>query len=248
MPSAARTDYHARVDVLLSTSWGKHTCIFVAGASMALSAASTRSSRCRGRCLLEADGTMEIDASLKDAATDNRTFTTPLPANLAAQIFETLLPTPGLIDTPLQATITQTLPAEIATALSLSQSLSPNRLGPTPTPEEGNLLVTEEPAPLLYCPCNCTYVSAACCLSQTRLVWEEPSEQLQTRPLPNNATVCCDLNSGKWVSKSTKCLPSPSFSSNNNGAGAGGFQSLGNVRWNGSSAPHEVASRQRIDP
>ncbi|MCJ1258687.1 hypothetical protein MMC24_006520 [Lignoscripta atroalba] len=53
--------------------------------------------------------------------------------------------------------------------------------------------------PNLTCPCNCTYVSHACCTSSTTLVWEPPALKINvTVPAPNG-TVCCDAETGRWV-------------------------------------------------
>ena len=215
---------------------------------MALLAAAKKPGFCRGRCLLEADGTLEIDASLLDTGTDNASFTAPLPTNLADQIFETMSPTPISAGNSLQASITQALPSDIATALIFNQSFPSDDFSLPPATPTGNISFRQQPAPVLYCPCNCTYISAACCLSQTRIVWEDLSEQVKMRPPPNNVTVCCDANNGKWMSTSTGCLY-PSISSlNGSSPREGGFQALGTVRWNGSNVPDEIAHWQQDAP
>lgn len=48
------------------------------------------------------------------------------------------------------------------------------------------------------CPCNCTYVSPACCLSSHGIVWEDLSEKLSMTVQAPNGSVCCDETSGKW--------------------------------------------------
>ena len=58
-----------------------------------------------------------------------------------------------------------------------------------------NLTVTE-----LSCPCNCTYVSKGCCLSQTDVVWEDPVEKAATIMWRPNETICCSQETGKWIS------------------------------------------------
>ena len=189
---------------------------------------------------------MEIDASLLDTTIDNTTFTTPLPANLADQILETMAATPASATNSFQATVTQALPLEIASALRLNESLSSGNSTSTPISSTGNTTLIYNPAPLLYCPCNCTYTSAACCLSQTGIVWEDPSKQIVMAPMPNNATVCCDSNNGRWVLKSTTgCPPSTKSSSNGSDIRDDGFQSLGTVRWNASVVPYEITNWQR---
>lgn len=53
------------------------------------------------------------------------------------------------------------------------------------------------------CPCNCTYVSPACCLSSRGLVWEDPSEKLAMTVQAPNGSVCCDETSGLWRNSSS---------------------------------------------
>ncbi|KAI4140938.1 MAG: hypothetical protein L6R39_005586 [Caloplaca ligustica] len=51
----------------------------------------------------------------------------------------------------------------------------------------------------LSCPCNCTYVSHACCLSGDGIVAEDASQEIVTTQLPPNGTVCCDSTTGNWA-------------------------------------------------
>lgn len=230
-----------RIDVLVNPSWGTHRCMFVAGASMALMAA-TKSSICRGRCLLEADGTIDLNTSLIDTNSEDATFTMPLPANVANQIFETLAPTVVPSNTTFQPTSTQAIPLAIATRLGFDQSFASDSYA-------DNHSMAVRAAPLLSCPCNCTYISAACCLSQTRLVWEDPSEQIQLDPPPSNATVCCNRNTGKWVPKSAGCQSnSKLFSSGGNDTKTHEFQDLGNVRWEPNRLPTKLTGPKGSDP
>ena len=53
-------------------------------------------------------------------------------------------------------------------------------------------------APMLVGPCNCTYVSAACVLSTTGIVYEDPSAKINTVVGAPNGTVCCDGTTGFW--------------------------------------------------
>ncbi|CAD6584614.1 MAG: hypothetical protein ASARMPREDX12_001710 [Alectoria sarmentosa] len=48
------------------------------------------------------------------------------------------------------------------------------------------------------CPCNCTYISPACCLSTKGIVWEDPTEKLAMTVQAPNGSVCCDETTGKW--------------------------------------------------
>ena len=135
----------------LSSSWGTYTCRFVTDiAALAGSAAST-SNDCRGRCLLDANGTFEVT---------------------------------NTVDAPFQNPISSEF----------------------------------------TCPCNCTYISRACCLSQTKIVWEDPSEKINTVLQAPNATVCCDATTGKWaalqenqVASSTNPICSSGETANNLG-------------------------------
>lgn len=52
--------------------------------------------------------------------------------------------------------------------------------------------------PMLVGPCNCTYVSAACVLSTTGIVYEDPSAKINTVVGAPNGTVCCDGTTGLW--------------------------------------------------
>ena len=56
--------------------------------------------------------------------------------------------------------------------------------------------------PMLVGPCNCTYVSAACILSTTGIVYEDPSAKINTVVGAPNGTVCCDGTTGLWRNSS----------------------------------------------
>ena len=53
-------------------------------------------------------------------------------------------------------------------------------------------------APMLVAPCNCTYVSAACALSESGIVYEDPGSKINTVVGAPNGTVCCDGGTGQW--------------------------------------------------
>lgn len=51
----------------------------------------------------------------------------------------------------------------------------------------------------MTCPCNCTYVSEACCLSTTGIVFEDPIKKINTTLQAPNSSVCCDHQTGQWA-------------------------------------------------
>ena len=156
-----------RPGIPLSSTWGQHTCMYVAGAAVAfVSAAVKPTGPCHGRCLLQEDGKLEL----------------PAPANAS----NTNAPVPA--SSPIMSDATDAL------QFGTQPTTLPSGF---PTP---NITFPDTASPILNCPCNCTYVSAACCLS--RIVWEAPSLQIHMAPLPANASECCDATSGKWMPKS----------------------------------------------
>lgn len=66
--------------------------------------------------------------------------------------------------------------------------------GPSTTGPEPDSLMP----PMLVGPCNCTYVSAACVLSTTGIVYEDASAKIDTVVGAPNGTVCCDGTTGLW--------------------------------------------------
>jgi len=59
---------------------------------------------------------------------------------------------------------------------------------------------TLAPLPLdVVCPCNCTYVSHDCCLSNTQIVLAESSQKLNISVQAPNSTVCCNALTGQWA-------------------------------------------------
>ena len=178
--------------------------MYVAGTASALAATAIKpSSPCRGRCLLEEDGMVEIDS----------------PANEWN--------TTSLLDIPL-ANLTNFVQVVNSTSISTSNLSKNNDSLPFRFPPDFPLPKTLQASPILNCPCNCTYVSAACCIS--RIVWEEPSKQILMEPPPSDASVCCNARSGKWEPKSQGCGAS--------NEGLTGFISLGSVKENNRTAPH----------
>ena len=164
----------------MSSTWGQHTCMYVAGTAIALATAAIKpNSPCRGRCLLEEDGMVEIEA----------------PANQSNKTNPIQVPIANLTDF-FNATNSTTSASSSEPSISSGKNSLPPGLLPGLPPLESPL----QASPILTCPCNCTYVSAACCLSRT--VWEERSNQIQMQPLLANASVRCNTGSGKWVQHS----------------------------------------------
>lgn len=54
------------------------------------------------------------------------------------------------------------------------------------------------PGLALECPCNCTYVSPACCLSTDGVVFEDAGAKSVVGVRAPNGTVCCDGVTGEW--------------------------------------------------
>lgn len=72
-----------------------------------------------------------------------------------------------------------------------------------PVDHTGNLL------PFLNnitCPCNCTYVSHACCTSELGFVYEPPQHHLGSL-VPPSANLTCDLETGGWIVMKPNTLP-----------------------------------------
>ena len=82
---------------------------------------------------------------------------------------------------------------------------------------------------LLTCPCNCTYVSASCCLSDSGIVYESPSLQVHVAPIPDDDPICCDARSGMFLWRASgECREEVVNGSPTN------FVGLGQRVWNGS--------------
>ena len=124
--------------VPMSSTFGRYSCKYIPNYIGASSAALALGSSCRGKCLLSANGSIEVPAS-----TDSKDST--FPAN---------------------ATMAQFLAAA---------SISP-----------------------IFCVCNCTFVSPACCLAQNNsgMVYEVRTPSIAATPA--NGTVCCDHDTGQW--------------------------------------------------
>ena len=56
----------------------------------------------------------------------------------------------------------------------------------------------EMKAPVLVGPCNCSYVSPACVLSETGTVYEDPGARIHTTVAGANQGLCCDGTTGMW--------------------------------------------------
>ena len=80
----------------------------------------------------------------------------------------------------------------------------------------------------LTCPCNCTYVSAACCLSDSGIVYEPASMQIPIAPIPADEPICCDSRSGQYLWRSSGECDGAVV----NGTSKG-FVELGDRYWNG---------------
>ena len=172
-----------RSGIPLDSSWGQHVCTYVSGAAMALAGAAIKPSKaCRGRCLSGGEGTGEVVSRVNES-------------NATPSVNKPVTNMTGLL--PLINSSDATLADN--THLSSGNRPLPSRLPPGFRLPNSTLQVP----PILNCPCNCTYVSAACCFSRT--VWEDPSKQIQMDPPPANASVCCDVGSGKWEPKSIGC-------------------------------------------
>ena len=52
----------------------------------------------------------------------------------------------------------------------------------------------------MVCPCNCTYISHACCLSRTNMVWADTSQQVNISVKAPNGTAYCNTSTGLWDS------------------------------------------------
>lgn len=123
-------------DFPVDSTWGTFTCKLVSkiasGAVAAAAAYVALGTTCRGRCFLDANGTLDVLAN---------TTTSPAPS------------------------------------------------GPEPDPAM---------PPMMVGPCNCTYVSAACVLSTTGIVYEDPSARINTVIGAPSGAVCCDGATGLW--------------------------------------------------
>lgn len=111
------------------------------------------------------------------------------------------------------------LVTELSDSVAASQALGPNtcrdrcllantaanattcRNGTTWTNTTLEILAVPDrsyPGLALECPCNCTYVSPACCLSTDGVVFEDPSEKSPLGVQAPNRSVCCDEMTGGW--------------------------------------------------
>ena len=72
---------------------------------------------------------------------------------------------------------------------------------PANSTTNSNLSVNAAAAPMLVGPCNCTYISAGCVLSETGVVYEDPGAKINALVAAPNGTVCCDGTTGLWRSR-----------------------------------------------
>ena len=212
MASLIQDSLNAYIDLLQDSSWGQHTCMHVAGAAIALSSTLMKPrGLCRGRCALEDDGTLLFAAVADTASNTTNPTTTPIPATGPS------IPTQGMqFNNSAQPLINNSIAGQF--------NISSNN-------NNDNTFFSPPAASEIICPCNCTYVSAACCLS--KLVWEDPSLQVHVNPPPANANLACDEASGRWVAGSRGGIEGEG----GNGS-TGGFVALGTARWNASGRGH----------
>ena len=235
--------------------------VTAAAGAYAVGQARGRTLLCQGTCLLEADGTLKLIPPAYEQNTTkvydvsdvfaNRSH--PSAANLTvphlANLTDRGLPADSIelvpanttdsllgLNSSALATIGNNLSQDGAAPIGLSNGTS-IALGNDTSIDLGNTSMSSAADPylgdalILSCPCNCTYVSAACCVST--MVWDDAPYQIQMDPLPDNATVSCDTSTGEWVPKSlgeasptseTAGMASPTNSTV-------GFQVLGHVTW-----------------
>lgn len=146
-------------DIPVSSTWGTFKCRFMPDAVAVLAAAEALqvASVCRGRCLLDAHGEIEVYNSTNSISAAS----------------------PSITPAPLW--FNSTSPSN---ATFPSYATAPDVISPI----NG-----------LTCPCNCTYVSQACCLSRSGMVWEAPSLKIDTVVQAPNGSVCCDTMTGDWA-------------------------------------------------
>ena len=156
-------------------------CIYVAGAAFAKSLARGRRGTCfNRRCLLESDGTLDITAPTTasgDGSAGSADFT-PF-ANMTSLEIEELVDAfqNWTGSTDLSDNFTSSLKGHTSLGSgNVSSPIVPNPSGPyepVPVPQidSAGQILPDPGSSKLNCPCNCTYVSAACCLSKT--VWED---------------------------------------------------------------------------
>ena len=66
----------------------------------------------------------------------------------------------------------------------------------------------------LECPCNCTYVSPACCLSTDGIVYEDALARSQISvQAPPDTGFCCDTTTGLWRDPGTSSVGNVTFGS-----------------------------------
>jgi hypothetical protein len=240
----------------LSSSWGQHSCIYVAGAAAAIMAAAITPKTCRGRCLSQGNETFDFgNFTTTSNALQNSFDLSRDSTNLTESSYSLNMTTVGSLPGSDRATSNGTEIGPLSD-LDISQPLitannsgsagvdldglssNQSHSGPSEESATGHVILSGTNASgstaVMHCPCNCTYVSTACCLS--RVVHEDTSMRIHMNPLPVNSSVCCDPNSGRWLPKhSNECSSNVSNTD---------FTSLGSVRWNDSGTvprkSHEI--------
>ena len=198
----------------------------------------------KGRCLLESDGTLDITAPANTSDVDPAESAAFSPfKNMTESEIEDLVEefqnsndsssmsyasVSALGNNSVSLANGTSIDLGDASAPSNSSDSSPYDIVPVPELDSAGHILPDEGSSILNCPCNCTYVSAACCLSS--IVWEDASQQIQMGPLPANATVRCDASTGGWVPNvSGTSTPTSSLA---------GFDDLGSARY----VPPDVAA------
>ena len=165
--------------------------MYVVGAAFAMTQAADPGGMCRhGRCILESDGTLDIKRS-NDTSKD----TTAGTAKSSPFMNMTQLETHQLVDAFSNSNAILQLKNLTNNSSSLSEHV------PEPQLDSAGQIMLDPESSRLNCPCNCTYVSAACCLSKA--VWEDRSLQVHMAAPSANLTVACDESTGTWLHNTT---------------------------------------------
>lgn len=163
----------------IAASWEDFRCAFVKNAA-ALTKVTEKSAACStGRCLLDADGTLFIPKAASDVTWDRGKSAT-------------------------QGRNQSNSNSNSNSTLSQPPQTRFNSLGhdPNATTTEKNSTYGHYPAYSLFCPCNCTYVSMACCGSQH--VIEDSQFRINMTLPPENSTMTCDTSGGGWTSTTSE--------------------------------------------
>ena len=197
------------------------------------------------RCLLESDGTLDIVAAGDSSSDDHYEATSfgSLTANetgLGIEELATALANSTAFEPSVDAfnASNATDNARLGCSTnddSAQTSVTCNSFNDSvPTPQLGpaSQILPDPGASFLNCPCNCTYVSSACCLSDQ--VWEDPIFRFVMASPPTNATVSCDQGSGDWISKTTTTTGDPTAVAAKSAIDS--FDDLGSVQYSSPAA------------